>query len=245
MAAGTRYPSPMRWRFALFDVGDTLIRPRGSFGAVYARVLEDLGYPSDALALERALRATWAEVNATLPPGADRYRVQPGGEAGYWLRFVRRTLRLAGGYPEGTEKRALEPLRSAFGSPEAWAVHDDAEPALDRLASAGIGLGVVSNWDSRLPGLLEALGLAHRFRTLAVSSLEGVEKPDAAIFARALERLGARPEETVHVGDIPELDGVGARAAGVFPLLVDRRGTLGEAGFPDLGAVVASVLSKA
>jgi putative hydrolase of the HAD superfamily len=245
MAAGTGYPGRMPWRWALFDVGETLIRPRESFGAVYARVLEGLGHPGDAAALERSLRATWAEVNAALPLGADRYRVHPGGEEAYWLRFVRRTLQLAGGYAEGTAERALEPLRDAFSTPRAWEVHADAEPALDRLAAAGIGLGIVSNWDSRLPGLLEQLGLAHRFRTVTVSSLEGVEKPDPAIFTRALRRLGARPEETVHVGDVPELDGAGARAAGVVSLLVDRRGALGGGAFRDLGAVASSVLAGA
>lgn len=243
--SGPRYPVRVRWRWALFDVGETLIHPRGSFGSVYADVLGDLGYAGDGPALERALRATWAEINAAHPTGADRYRLQPGGEEAYWLRFVRRTLELAGGYAEGVAERALEPLRSAFARPEAWAVYPDVGPALDRLAGAEVRLGIVSNWDSRLPALLEGLGLASRFETVTVSSLEGVEKPDPAIFLRAIGQLGARPEQTVHVGDVPELDGAGARAAGLLPLLVDRSGRLGAGAFPDLGAVVESVLAEA
>jgi putative hydrolase of the HAD superfamily len=227
----------------LFDVGETLLRPRESFGAVYARVLDGLGLTRDAVSLERALRATWAEVNSTVPPGRDRYRFYPGGEHGYWLRFVRRTLELAGGCPPGAAERALEPLRSAFAEPSAWTVFPDVAPALDRLTDAGIGLGVVSNWDSRLPTLLERLDLARRFQALAVSSLEGVEKPDPALFHRALARLRARPEGTAHVGDVPELDGAGARAAGLRPLMLARSGRLDGGAFRDLGAIADLLLA--
>ena len=48
----------MRWRWALFDVGGTLIGPRDSFGAVYSRVLRAHGLSRDAGTLDRALRAT-------------------------------------------------------------------------------------------------------------------------------------------------------------------------------------------
>ena len=192
MAVGPGYPVRMRWRWVLFDVGETLIRPRESFGAVYARVLRGLGVDQDAGTLERALRMTWGEVNAGVPPGTDRYRIHPGGEAGYWLRFVERTLDLAGGCPSGTAARALEPLRTAFAQPEAWAVFPDVEPALDRLGQAGMRLGVVSNWDSRLPTLLHRLGLRHRFDALAVSSLEGVEKPDPALVPAGARAPGRR-----------------------------------------------------
>src|SRR5262245_40099814 len=103
---GTRYPPGMRYCWALFDVGETLIRPRESFGAVYARVLERLGLSQEAPELEHALRTTWAEVTASLPPGTDRYGSHPGGEDAYWLRFVRRTLELAGISTPGLAERA-------------------------------------------------------------------------------------------------------------------------------------------
>ena len=243
MAVPPGYPFRVRWSWVLFDVGETLIHPRESFGAVYARVLGGLGIDLDPATLERALRTTWAEVSAGLPPGVDRYGVHPGGEPAYWLRFVERTLALAGGCPPGTAERALDPLRTAFAQPEAWAVYPDVEPTLERLSRAGARLGVVSNWDSRLPTLLERMGLGRRFDTLAVSSLEGIEKPHPALFERALTRLRATPDRTAHVGDIPELDGAGARAAGVYPVIVDRGGRHGPGSFPDLGAVADLLLA--
>ena len=66
-------------------------------------------------------------------------------------------------------------------------------------------------------------GLASRFDTIAVSHLEGIEKPAPEIFLRALRRLGVPPEEALHVGDVPELDEAGAKAAGIACVIVDRR----------------------
>jgi putative hydrolase of the HAD superfamily len=60
----------------------------------------------------------------------------------------------------------------------------------------------------------------------AVASAElGIAKPDPAIFARALELAGgAEPGASWHVGDSPEADVAGARAAGITPILIDRDG---------------------
>jgi putative hydrolase of the HAD superfamily len=234
----------MRYRWALFDVGETLIRPRESFGAVYARVLARLGLAREAPELERALRATWAEVTASLPPGTDRYGSFPGGEEAYWLRFVQRTLELAGASTPGLAERALAPLRSAFAEPEAWEVFPEVEASLDRLRAAGIRLGVVSNWDSRLPVLLDRLGLAGRFDVLAVSALAGFEKPHPEIFRRALVGLGADPAGTAHVGDIPELDGAGAHAAGIRPILLERHAPEGTETVRDLRAAADLLLAS-
>ena len=60
-----------------------------------------------------------------------------------------------------------------------------------------------------------------------VSHLEGMEKPRPELFLRAVERLSGTPGEALHVGDVPELDEAGARAAGIASVIVDRRARLG------------------
>jgi putative hydrolase of the HAD superfamily len=216
--AAPRYP------VVLFDVGDTLLGPRQSYGTTYARVLADLGRRVPASALDRAIFSAAAALSSGIPRGADRFAYFPEGEIGYWQRFVERVFTLVGDrpVPHAVGRGALGPLREAFLDASAWHVYDDVIPVLDALRSAGVRLGIVSNWDSRLPAVLEATGLADRFDALAVSHLEGVEKPDPRLFYCALERLGARPEEALHVGNAPELDLDGARAAGVRGLLIDR-----------------------
>jgi len=218
----------LRYSLVLFDAGDTLVAPRESFGAVYARVLGTLGVTLPSADLERGLRLCWAETNRAIEPGVDRYAMDGAGEDAYWLRFVAGTLARTPGAPrdEAFAARALAPLREAFRNPESWRVFDDVVPVLSELREAGARLAIVSNWDSGLPTLLERLGLASWFDTIVVSHLEGVEKPRPELFLRAVARLGGSPGEALHVGDVPELDGAGATAAGIANVIVDRRSHL-------------------
>jgi putative hydrolase of the HAD superfamily len=214
----------LRYPLVLFDAGDTLITPRESFGAVYARVLDALGAQLPAAALESGLRQCWADTNGAIEPGVDRY-ADAGGESGYWLRFVRGTLARTPNAPTDPEfaAAAVAPLREAFRDPASWHVFDDVTPALAALREAGARLAVVSNWDSSLPALLDRLGLAPWFDAIVVSHLEGMEKPRPELFLRAVSRLSGAPRDALHVGDVPELDEAGARAAGIASVLVDRR----------------------
>lgn len=227
----------MRYPFVLLDVGDTLIGPRGSYGSIYAEVLTELGLELPGESLDHGIRQASEELRRQIPAGADRFSFFPGGEAELWLRFARTSIGIAAGRPIEADfaVSALEGLRRTFKRAETWVVYDDVHPALDALRGQGCRLAVVSNWDSRLPGLLERLELARYFEVIGVSHLERVEKPDPALFHRVLERLDAAPEQALHVGNLPHEDLAGARAAGVDGLLVDRKGQLeGHATVPDL-----------
>jgi putative hydrolase of the HAD superfamily len=159
----------------------------------------------------------------------DRYAAATGGESAYWLRFVEGTLARTPNAPQDPQlaARALPLLREAFADPSSWQVFDDVVPTLAALSAAGARLAIVSNWDSTLPRLIECLGLARWFAALVVSHLEGIEKPHPELFLRAVARLDGVPGEALHVGDVPELDGAGAAAAGIDSVIVDRRQRLG------------------
>jgi putative hydrolase of the HAD superfamily len=105
--------------------------------------------------------------------------------------------------------------------------YEDSAPTLRALRAAGIRTVVVSNWDFSLHERLQETGLAELVDGAIASAEVGSAKPDGRIFALALERAGARPEETWHVGDTPEADVAGARAAGIRPLLIARDGAPG------------------
>lgn len=226
----------MRYPVVLLDVGGTLIGPRGSFGEVYSGVFAEFGVRCDAEGFNNAIYATWDEMSRKIPAGVDRYGLFDGGENGYWLQFVQRAAELATGEMVGDRLAAavLEKLHAHFGGADAWDVFDDALPALEALKQQGARLAVVSNWDSRLPDVLINLKLDHWFEAVVVSHFEGVEKPNAMIFRRALELLGADPTDALHVGDSPELDGTGATAAGVDWVWVDRHNPGNDKAIPDL-----------
>jgi putative hydrolase of the HAD superfamily len=46
-------------------------------------------------------------------------------------------------------------------------------------------------------------------------------KPDPRIFQLALDALGMHADEVLYVGDMPGIDVVGARAAGIRPVIMD------------------------
>lgn len=77
-------------------------------------------------------------------------------------------------------------------------------------------LGLITNGRGEFQQrTLDALGIADRFQVVLISEIEGLRKPDPAIFHRALQRLSCEPAEAVYVGDHPEADVRAARVAGL------------------------------
>lgn len=138
-----------------------------------------------------------------------------------WLYF-NLVLEGAGVRPSDRTAAALEELRLYHAAENLWeTVTPGAREALAALRRRGLSLIVVSNANGRLVTLLERVGLSSHFDVIVDSCLEGVEKPDARLFEIAMARAGAEPARTVHVGDLYHVDVVGARAAGMHPVLVD------------------------
>src|SRR3954470_4163960 len=106
--------------------------------------------------------------------------------------------------------------------------YPDAIPALRELREEGRRLVAVSNWDCSLPTVLERCGLGELLDGAVSSAVAGARKPDRAIFEPALELAGCGPDEALHVGDTPEEDIEGARAAGIRSLLIARDGIGGD-----------------
>jgi 2-haloalkanoic acid dehalogenase type II len=109
-----------------------------------------------------------------------------------------------------------------------FAAYPDVRPALADLRDRGLTLVAVSNWDCSLPRVLERCGLDGQLDGTVTSAGVGARKPDPAIFAAALELADCEPAEALHVGDTLEEDVVGARAAGIRALLIDREDGAGE-----------------
>jgi putative hydrolase of the HAD superfamily len=219
------------------DATRTLFEPR-DLGGDYARVLSRHGLERSADDWAAAVVATWREFACSADPGRDRFAAHPGGARGFWRRFVERAAALSGAAPPSAF--AAAELYEHFARGAAWRVYGDVGPGLAALAASGVRLAVVSNWDERLPRLLDELGLASRFAAIVVSSEVGVEKPHPRIFEVALERLDVRAGRALHVGDAVLEDVEGARGAGLHALRLDRRGGGDLAGLDELAGRLAS-----
>jgi len=94
---------------------------------------------------------------------------------------------------------------------------DDSASTLRALRERGLKLGVITNGPSALQRRkLAALALDRSFDTILVSGEEGVRKPDAEIFRRALARLEVEAHEAMFVGDHPVADVEGSHRAGLL-----------------------------
>jgi putative hydrolase of the HAD superfamily len=98
-------------------------------------------------------------------------------------------------------------------------LYDDTRPALDRL-HAEYRLFAISNGNADV----SRIGLGHYFERSLAAREAGVLKPDPRIFHILLESAGLAMDEVVHVGDDPDADVEGARAAGVQAVWLNREG---------------------
>jgi putative hydrolase of the HAD superfamily len=116
--------------------------------------------------------------------------------------------------PSSSAESLLIDYRAGF--PGACVLFPDAAQTLSSLRASGLKLGLITNGSVRMQkSKMECLALSPKFDTILISDAEGISKPDPRIFQRALERLNATPARAVFVGDHPEVDVAGARAAGM------------------------------
>jgi putative hydrolase of the HAD superfamily len=137
----------------------------------------------------------------------------------------------------------FEAIFERFSQPDAWLIYEDVIPTVQTLEQMGLKLAVVSNWDERLVGLLDRLGLAPYFDEIVVSAAVGAHKPDRRIFEQAIRLLDVSPGETLHIGDSAREDLAGARASGLNAVRVRRSGAEEK---DDIGSLraIAGLLGK-
>ncbi len=192
----------------LFDAGGTLIHIDGE------RFCAAAGLPWEETSFDAAENAAIAAVQRWIqanPASTDRER----------LPLFLDTILAALGVAPDARLAAARAVAAEHGRFNLWSrAYPDAPRALATLSERGYRLAVVSNADGRVRGLLERAGLSPLFELIVDSAEAGVEKPDPRIFLSATERLRLEPAACAYVGDIYEIDIVGARSAGLEALLI-------------------------
>ena len=85
---------------------------------------------------------------------------------------------------------------------------------LNELKDRGYLLGIITNGRSPFQArAIDGLAIRDYFDVILISEVEQVRKPQAEIFQRAMDRLGVSASESVFIGDHPEADIFGAKAA--------------------------------
>ncbi len=101
-------------------------------------------------------------------------------------------------------------------------IEPDIKETLEKLKQMGIKLGLLSNTfinAATLERHLEQIGILDCFDVKMYSYQFRYRKPDKRIFLEAAEKIGARPENTLFIGDRLDMDTAGALKAGMFSVL--------------------------
>ena len=210
--------SPIKAVF--FDVGATLLMPADSEAG-----------PFTDIANKHGAEVTTDEVLPNIPIMYELYEeLYEQDESfwsddlrakGIWLKMYTYLCSLSG-IPEELRAGIAEDVYQFYFSPRAWTTFDDVPKTLDTLKEQGYRMGLISNWDSHLPSVIEGLGLSSYFETIVSSAGVQLHKPMPEIFHLALDRLGIKPEEAMHVGDHLTADAEGAASVGIRAVLLDR-----------------------
>lgn len=199
-----------------------MITPRPSLPEQFTRAANQGRDPSSRLGVEdvqRAFEEAWVEKSRTVAPGQERYRSVAGGSLQYWREVLQEAYGRLG--LEMAEEEA-ERVYLKLCQPASWCVFEEVPETLATLKAKGLALAVASNWDRRLPELLEGLQLKPYFDFMGVSEIIGHEKPSASFFRAVVQGLGVPMDQAIHVGDRTYEDVDGARQAGLRAFLIDR-----------------------
>lgn len=232
------------WRVVTLDATGTLFRPRESIGRTYVHGWEQVArekLPSERRdAAEKAINARFPAAFRSLSASDPNFGAGSDSTSAFpwWKRLVLDVVNDRDVFPSAPLPRELEDpfaraLYEQFASAGAWKVYDDVLPTLDRLKDQGVALGVISNFDERLAGVLRGHGLDSYFDVVTTSFQHGLAKPHASIFEATFDALmeasgshrtgdSERYDTCLHIGDHRVKDYDGARAAGASARLLVR-----------------------
>jgi len=211
----------MAIRGIFFDAAGTLIQPVRRVGESYALLAKKYGVEISPAEITERFRICFDEAPPLAFPGASAPRIAVL-EREWWKDLVRHIFEPRDRF-HGFDDYFTE-LFDYFAQPGAWTLYPEVAETLPILKNRGLTLDVISNFDSRLIGILEGLGVAHWLDHTFVSSRVGYAKPARQIFAAALEHRSLEASDALHVGDSRENDFHGARKAGLKSVLVERSG---------------------
>jgi putative hydrolase of the HAD superfamily len=225
-----------RYDIIFFDAGETILHPHPSFHELFAKVCRDHGVvvePDTVAELQQRLAPFLVDLASE--SGVDKPSLSPEDSRTFWSYLYRRFLKELGIEDEALTQR----LYDVFSHPSSYALFDDVLPTLKTLLDMGQRLGLISNFEEWLEGMLVELEVGHLFDVSVISGIEGVEKPDPEIYRVALERAGTDPARGLHIGDSMTLDVEPARIAGLDTVLLDRHGR-----YPDVPVTRIRSLSE-
>jgi len=150
------------------------------------------------------------------------------------------------GVPQDRRDEAHRHLDDEFADAALWVEPvPGSREGLQALADTGVRLGLISNADGMMGPRLAQLelcqvgpGIGVDIECVIDSGNVGVMKPDPRIFEVAIDLLSLDADQIWYVGDMPAIDLVGARRAGIRPILMDPIGPHFDASYERIPSLV-------
>ncbi|MEK6255896.1 MAG: HAD family hydrolase [Chloroflexota bacterium] len=222
----------------LFDLDDTLRHNEPHGHGFFLDYAATLGAPD--LANNRHNARQWAfQYWADSEHLFEDINTHGRGEPAFWHNYSVRHLVAMGCTTEQAQELAPQVHQHMSDNYEPEdVVLPETKETLKELHAAGYTLAVVTNRSEPVHEYIHEIELGHYFDfTLAGGEIKSW-KPKPEIFHAALERAGVTAEQAVYVGDNYYADILGARAVGIFPILLDP-----HTHFPDADCQVIRLLS--
>jgi len=204
-----------------FDLDGTLRHSVPEGGAVFTEYVLGLGLQVDA---ENRLNAMRWEYNywASSADLRDDLLAHSSDTDNFWIEYSRRRLIALGATPEwALEIAAQASAHMGEMYKPASIVPDDVRRMLPQLQQAGYSMAVISNRDKPFMDILISHGISEFFPYSLAAGEVDIYKPEPGVFEHALKQLNLTASETIYVGDNYYADVVGARRAGLEPVLYD------------------------
>ncbi|MEL6319374.1 MAG: HAD-IA family hydrolase [Cyanobacteria bacterium J06626_14] len=215
------YQNPPKVIF--FDAVGTLFGIDGSVGEIYDLVAQKHGVTSDPALLNQAFFQNFQKAPPMAFPGIDITAV-PHEEFQWWRAIALQTFDQVGTLDQFNDfDRFFDDLYAYFATEAPWYLYSETIPTLKHWQDKGVTLGVISNFDSRIHRVLDALGLSAFFSSVTISTEVGAAKPDFKIFELALKKHNCSPQSAWHVGDSFKEDYEGAKSVGLRAIWLKRR----------------------
>lgn len=204
------------------DAVGTLFGVRGSVGEMYLNVTRQFGVTPDPERLDQAFYASFKAAPAMAFPGVALAEI-PQKEYDWWQAMAEDTFQRAGLYEQFPDFSAFfAQLYAYFAGPDPWLIYPDTFRFLDHWHRQAVPLGVLSNFDTRIHAVLDALDLRPYFHSVTISTEVGAAKPSPLIFQAALAKHNCPPEAAWHIGDSFQEDYKGAKAVGLQAFWLQR-----------------------
>lgn len=205
------------------DAVGTLFGVKGSVGEVYSTMARSFGVLSSSIEVDAAFYDVFKTTPPLAFPNTSPQDIQKK-EFQWWRNVTFKTFQNV-----GVAHKFLDfdlffyRLYNHFATAHPWEVYSDVIPCLERWRSENIKLGIISNFDSRLYQVLNALELKHFFSSVTISSEVGAAKPNPKIFQKAIAYHQVSPEQTWHIGDSRREDYEGATSIGMQAFILKRK----------------------